>query len=223
MDSQGKTAIVIGATGLVGSQLVSQLLDDARFGRVVVLARRPTGRRHARLEEHRVDFEQLSESADALHGDVLFSAMGTTRKTAGSIERQRRVDYDYQYQAAALAARNGVPGYVLISSGGANAASPFAYMRMKGELEQAVARLPFRYVHILRPGFLDGDRREHRPGETLGLAVTRWATRLGPLARFRPIPDRTVARAMIAVAFDDRRPLSIHQPTSLFDLAGSPG
>lgn len=223
MVKQMREAIVIGATGLVGRELVRLLLDDPRFSAVRVLVRRPTGLVSPKLQEHIIDFDKLEEHAQAVRGDVLFSAMGTTIRQAGTQDRQRRVDYDYQYNTATLAARNGVTTYVLISAAGANAASPFFYMRMKGELEQAVAKLPFRQIHILQPGFLDGDRSENRPGEKVGLALTKLVTRIGPFRRHRPIPGRTVARAMIAASQDSTGPLKIHPPTTLFELADRAG
>lgn len=223
MSEPKKNAIVIGATGLVGRELVQLLLADSRFSAVKVLVRRPTGLQNPKLQEVVLDFDQLDRHADAIRGDVLYSAMGTTIRQAGSQEKQRKVDYDYQYNTAAIAARNGVPTYVLISSGGANAASPFFYMRMKGELEQAVEKLPFHDIHILRPGFLDGDRTENRPGEKVGLALTKLFTQVGPLRKHRPIHVRIVARAMIAASQDSSAPLKVHAPTTLFALADQSG
>jgi uncharacterized protein YbjT (DUF2867 family) len=216
-----KTALVIGATGLVGSQLVRLLLDDARFGQVLVFARRSTGLKHAKLKEHITDFDKLDAVRDAIRGDVLFSSLGTTIKTAGSKERQYEIDYTYQYEFAKRAAQNGVKTYVLISAAGASAGSPTFYMRMKGELERDVAKLPFRHIHILQPGFLDGERSEHRPGEQFGLAALKLINRAGLLRRYRPILGRTVARAMIAASFDESAPLKKHSPTTLFVLGES--
>jgi uncharacterized protein YbjT (DUF2867 family) len=223
MGTGSRVAIVIGATGLVGHQLVLLLLKDPRFSAVKVFARRPSGLKDPKLQEQVIDFDKLDEQGSEIRGDVLFSAMGTTVRTAGSKSGQRRVDYDYQYNTAAIAAHNGVATYVLISAAGANAGSPFFYMRMKGELEQAVSKLPFKNIHILQPGFLDGDRAENRPGEKIGLALTKLVTKMGPLHRHRPILDRTVARAMIAASFETSGPLKVHSPTSLFDLAERAG
>ena len=111
-----RTAIVIGATGLVGHELVQQLLQDQRFVRVVVLGRRNSGFVHARLEEHLISFDQPEQWRHLVKGDVLFSALGTTLKTAGSKEAQYKVDHTYQLEVAKAAAANGVPVYVLVSS-----------------------------------------------------------------------------------------------------------
>jgi len=214
-----KTALVIGATGLVGLQLVRLLVEDARFGEVRVFARRPTGLDHAKLVERIVDFERLDAVDEAIRGDVLFSSLGTTLRQSGSQAAQYRVDYTYQHEFARRAAQNGVGAYVLVSSAGASVDSLFFYMRMKGELERDVRALPFPHIHILQPGYLDGQRREPRPGEALGLAAMRLIGGIGPLRPYRPIPVRTVAQAMIALAFDKSAPVAIHPPASLFSFA----
>ena len=215
-----KTAIVIGATGLVGRALVRLLIDDPRFERVRVFARRGTGVAAPKLEEHLVDFERLADFGDLIRGDVLFSSLGTTRSQAGSKEAQYRVDHTYQLEFARLAAANGVPSYVLVSSAGASAKAMSFYMRMKGELERDVAALPFKHIHILQPGFLAGRRDPPRAGEKIGLAVMNAFGAIGPLRPYRPIEDSTVGRAMIACAFDESAKLAVHQPGSLFSLGG---
>src|ERR1700761_7880367 len=113
-----KTAIVIGATGLVGKQLVQQLLKDTRFEQVKIFVRKSTGISNSKLQEHVVDFDQPDTFKRALTGDVLYSALGTTLSAAGSKDAQYKVDYTYQYQVAKTAAANGVKEYVLISAAG---------------------------------------------------------------------------------------------------------
>lgn len=216
--SRNETALVIGATGLVGAALVRLLLDDERFAQVRVFARRSTGLAHAKLEEHIVDFDQLDRVDDAIRGDVLFSALGTTSRQAGGKAPQYRVDYTFQYDFARRAAANGVPVFVLVSSAGARANSPSFYMRMKGALERDVASLPFAHIHILQPGFLDGERARHRPGEKLGLAAIKLINRAGLLRPYRPIHCRTVARAMINASFDESTRTATHGPRALFAL-----
>jgi uncharacterized protein YbjT (DUF2867 family) len=211
------TAVVIGATGLVGSELLRQLLVDARFAAVVALGRRRTGVEHARLREHVIDFDAPASFAGFVAGDVLFSALGTTIRAAGSPEAQYRVDHGYQLRVAEAAARNGVATYVLVSSASASPRSRIFYSRMKGELERDVERLPFARVRILRPGPLDGERREVRAGERWALRVLRPLAPVLP-ASLKPIPAATVAHAAVAVAFDTAPGTVRYEARELFRL-----
>jgi uncharacterized protein YbjT (DUF2867 family) len=194
-------AVLIGATGLVGSELLRRLLVDERFSSVVVLGRRPTGVMHANLREHVIDFDAPASWSTLVRGDVLFSALGTTLRAAGTPAAQYRVDHTYQHRVAEAARRNDMGTYVLVSSAGASPRSRIFYSRMKGELERDVEALGFPRTRILRPGLLDGERREDRPGEQWALRILR------PLAPFlpasaRPVPVATVARAAVEAAFD---------------------
>lgn len=215
-----KTALVIGATGLVGKELVSQLLEDARFGRVVVFVRRSAGSSHPRLQEHLVDFNNPASWKDLVRGDVLFSAMGTTIKKAGSQEAQYKIDYTYQYDAARAAAENGVTTYVLVSSAGANARSRIFYSRMKGELEDAVKELPFSSIRIIQPGILAGDREEFRLGERIGIGVMSVLGHVPGLTAYKPYPAAVVARAMIHGALSEEGRIRTYTLKDVFRLAG---
>jgi len=213
----GKTVNVIGATGLVGRALVRQLLGHPGIGKVRVFARRETGFSHERLEQRLVDFGDASTWEPYLSGDVLFSALGTTLKQAGSKEKQYLVDYTYQYRFAEAAARAGVQALVLVSSMGADSRSPLFYPRMKGELDEAVSKLPFRSLTILRPSILAGKREVPRFAENVSAAIMQQVTRLF-FHRYRPIPAETVAGAMIAAA-SGKAPASVVSLEEIFALA----
>ncbi|MBI9090985.1 MAG: NAD(P)H-binding protein [Desulfobacterium sp.] len=215
-----KTALVIGATGLVGSCLVSRLLEDDRFARVVIFTRRSSGLAHEKLEEHIVDFDQPEIFRDLVKGDILFSALGTTIKTAGSKAVQYLVDYTYQYCFARAASENRVPGYVLVSSAQASPKARSFYSRMKGELERDIRLLDFKQLHILQPSLLAGDRSENRPGERFGGAFLHCLNRLGLFKRYRPIKGDIVAKAMINVCFTASASPQVHELDELFKLAG---
>lgn len=215
----GKQAVVIGATGLVGVQLVELLLEDERFAKVRVLGRRPCGVQHPKLDEHVIQFDDVESYKDLVRGDVFFSTLGTTLKHAGSKEAQYKVDYTYQYEVARAAAENGVPCYVLVSSVGASAGSMMFYPRIKGELERDTGKLGFQTMHIMQPGPLEGDRKQDRPGERFGLASIRAINKIGLFRSYRPIHGRIVAQAMINVCFQPTEKPQTHVLDALFRLA----
>ena len=194
------TAILVGATGLVGSAILRLLLADSRIRSVVVLGRRATGVESPKLREHVVDLEAPAAFNGLLRGDVLFSALGTTVRGAGGRAAQFRIDHDMQLRIATAARRNGVTALVLVSAAGSSAASPFFYSRMKGLLERDVVALGFERTRILRPGFLDGDRAEKRSGERLALRLLRPIAPVLPYVA-RPISAEVVARAAVQSAF----------------------
>jgi uncharacterized protein YbjT (DUF2867 family) len=214
-----KTALIIGATGLVGSHLLDLLLNDARFEKIKVFTRRPTGIKHSKLEEIVTDFDKMHEWSHQLSGDVLFSALGTTIKKAGSKDTQYKIDFSYQYDVADHAKQNGVGTYVLVSSAGADPRSKVFYSRMKGELEEAISKLKFQNIRIIRPGILDGERSESRPMEKLAVAVSRRLVYMPCLKRFRPIHAETVAKAMINACFEESAGIRKYELEEVFTLA----
>lgn len=220
MDPQ-RTALLVGATGLVGRELLRELLADPRFSAVTVLTRRSTGTQHARLREHVVDFDDPAGWRDLARGDVLFSALGTTLKTAGSQAAQYKVDHTYQLHAAEAARRNGADTYVLVSAAGASVKSRVFYSRMKGELERDTAALGFPRARFLLPGPLDGDRQEQRSGEKWALRVLRPLAPILP-AIVRPIDAGIVARAGITSSFDPTPGVLRLAPAELFRLGAPP-
>lgn len=213
-----KTAVVLGATGLVGGQLLGRLLDDPRYGRVVALTRRALERAHDKLTVHVVDFRDLPSFADRVRGDVLFSALGSTKKKAGTNEARYEVDYTFQYTVAQAAAQNGVPTYALVSATGANPSSASFYLKMRGELERDVQKLPFARTRILRPGFLAGERDESRPGEEAAISVLKWVGKLPGLRAIRPIDAGLVASALVNAVADETPGVKIYSANELFDL-----
>jgi uncharacterized protein YbjT (DUF2867 family) len=192
-----KRAVVIGASGMVGTQLIKLLTLSDDYAQITSLVRRPTGLSHPKLTEHIVDFESIEQYAHLIQGDVLFSTLGTTMANAKTKEAQYKVDYHYQYEVARLASANRIPSYVLVSSTGANSSSSNFYLRMKGELDEAVQQLAFKNITILRPGQLDGDRKENRTAERISLQIMHTLNKLGILTSYRPIQAATVATAMI--------------------------
>jgi uncharacterized protein YbjT (DUF2867 family) len=218
MNQMKLTANVIGATGLTGSELVKLLLNDDRFGRVNIFVRRDTEIRHNKLEQHIVDFRNKRTWAKKLKGDVLFSALGTTLKQAGSKEKEYEVDFTFNHEFAREAQKNGIQSYILVSSIGANPESRLFYPRMKGELDAAVLKLGFKNIAILRPSSLTGKRSNRRLLEELSVPVVRLLTRF-IFKKYKPIPGRTVAEAMICAAVNPVPTKTFWEADEVFDLA----
>ncbi len=212
-------ALVIGATGLVGRHLIERLLADRRFGSVVMFVRNKSGIQHDRLTEHVIDFGKPDQWQHLVKGDVLFSALGTTRKKAGGKTQQYAVDHGYQFQFAAAAARNGVPVCVLVSAAGADRRSGFFYMRMKGQLESDIKELHFRRLVLIRPGPLKGPRKEHRIGEKIGVTIIHGLNYLGLFRKYRPIDGDTVSCAMVNASIGERTGVLSYALDELFLLA----
>jgi uncharacterized protein YbjT (DUF2867 family) len=189
-------ALVIGATGATGKDLVNQLLNDKDFEEVDIFVRKPVDIQNDRLNVHVVNFEKPEEWKGMVKGDVAFSCLGTTLKDAGSKEAQRKVDFDYQYEFAKAAKENDVEDYVLVSAYGANPKSKIFYSKMKGELEEAVKQLHFNKITIFKPGMLERKDSE-RTGEVLGSRIIKFANKLGLLESQKPLPTDVLAKAMI--------------------------
>lgn len=189
-------ALVIGATGATGKDLVSQLLQDQDFDEIKVFVRKPIEIQNDKLKVYVVDFDKPQEWKNEVQGDVAFSCLGTTLKAAGSKEAQRKVDFDYQYEFAKAAKENDVDDYILVSSYGANPQSKIFYSRMKGELEEAVKKLHFSKITVFKPGMLER-KDSDRPGEVLGSRIIKFANRLGLLESQKPLPTNVLAKAMI--------------------------
>ena len=212
--SSHRTALLVGASGLVGGHLLQRLLADARYKRVITVSRKALGIEHPKLRSLITDFDPI-EAAIAGLGETVedaFCALGTTIKTAGSRAAFRRVDFGYVVAFARAARAVGARRFMLVSAIGASARSGIFYLRVKGETEEAVAALGYPVLHIFRPGLLLGPRAESRPLETLGMALMPLLNplMLGPAKAYRGIPADTVAAAMIAAAGTARTGRQIH-------------
>ena len=213
----GKTAIVIGATGLVGSHLVEELIVATHISKIITLTRRPAPYSNEKVINHVVDFDHLAQHALLFKADILFSCLGTTKKAAGSIATQRKVDFYYQLKAAELAANYGVKHYLLVSSSGANAHSNNAYLKMKGELEQTVKTLAFDQISIIQPSLLVGERNnDFRLAEKLGNAVLPILCWLPGLKKYRPITGKQVAIKMSALSAESGSGVAYFKLDELF-------
>jgi dTDP-4-dehydrorhamnose reductase len=188
-------ALIIGATGATGKDLVNVLIRDPDYSAIVIFMRRSTGIIHPKLKEVITDFENLQDVSDHIHGDILFSCLGTTLKTAGSKEKQFHIDYEIPLQFAEIARRNGVPKMVLLSSYGASTTSKVFYSRVKGKLEQSTDNLAFDQYVIFRPGMLLRKNTD-RPAERVLVKALNLLNRLSIAKKFRPLPTSILAEKM---------------------------
>lgn len=188
-------ALIIGAAGATGKNLVQVLLQDPGYTEIVIFVRRSTGIVHPKLVEIVIDFDKLENESDLIKGDVWFSCLGTTRKTAGSKEKQWHIDYDIPAKFAEIAKRNGISKVVLLSAYGASAKSNVFYSRVKGNLEDRIARLAFEQYIIFKPGLLLRKNTD-RLGERMIACVLKMLNRFGLIRKFRPLPTSTLAEKM---------------------------
>ena len=202
--SQARTALVAGASGLVGGHLLGLLLDDPAYDRVTTLARGALPRTHKKLVQRVVDFDRLAEVGDFPRVHDVFCCLGTTIRQAGSQDAFRKVDMTYVVELGRMAVRHRAAQFLVVTALGADPRSRVFYNRVKGETEEAIRRLQFEGIQIFRPSLLLGKRAQSRPAERIaGLLspLVGWVM-MGPLARYRPIKGATVARAMVRVARD---------------------
>lgn len=207
-------AILIGATGATGKELLQLLLQDESITGVSALVRKPLLLQHAKLQTHVINFDRPEQWQDFVKGDMAFSCLGTTLKAAGSKEAQYKVDYEYQLAFARAASQNGVPRFILISAGMADPKSLVFYSRMKGELEEAIRALNFESLTILRPGLLSRPGSD-RAGEKVSESVLRFFNKLGLLKKLAPLPVRKLAMLMLHYGKQKNNGILIIEPAVL--------
>jgi uncharacterized protein YbjT (DUF2867 family) len=218
----GKTAAVIGSTGLIGGHLVELLARDRAFETVRLLVRRPVQPVHPKIEMKLVNFDEHESVKLAIDGcDAVFCAVGTTqKKVKGNKEAYRKVDYDIPVNAARFAAETRCQSFHLVSSVGANSKSNNFYLGLKGEVEERVQSFAIPVISIFRPSILLGNRDEKRPGEKIGQVAASFFAFLmmGGWEKYRPIEASYVAKAMIKTAKELKRGTSIYEYKAIRSL-----
>jgi len=216
----GKTATVVGATGLIGGELIQQLFDDPYFNKVRAIVRRPLAVDNQKLEKKLVDFNDADSLLMALDGsDVVFVAVGTTQqKVKGDKQAYRKVDYDIPVNLARYCKIVGCEKYVLVSSVGANAKSNNFYLKLKGEVEDSIKQTGIGAVHIMRPSLLLGSRNESRPLEKFVQSLMAALSFLLP-SKYKPIAARDIARAMARISKTVDRGFFVYEYNDIKQLA----
>lgn len=213
MNKNNKTAILLGASGLVGGFLLDVLLNSQEYSSVVVFVRKEVGIKHPKLVEHIVNFDLLGTYADLVQGDDLFCCLGTTIKQAKTREAFRLVDYDYPVKFAEMANINGVKQFLLVTSIGANATSSVFYLKTKGECEEAIKKIGLSSSSVFRPSSLLGPRKVVRPQEKVGEVMMKIFSfcLVGKLKKYRPIQAQRIAEAMYTVAQSPKVGFTIYE------------
>lgn len=192
-----KTALIVGATGLIGGHLTRKIVNDPSYSTIKVLARKPLDFQHPKLEQIVVDFDKLD--ASLIKADDVFCCLGTTMKQAGSKEAFYKVDFTYPFEVAKAALKNGARQYLIVTAMGADAKSMFYYNRVKGEIENALTDLNYSTLLIFHPSLLLGERKDYRAGESFATVVMRALDFITPL-KYKAIKGETVANAMLTYA-----------------------
>lgn len=202
-------AIIFGATGLIGSQLVEFLENDPRFSEIVLVSRKSMKKSSSKIKEIITDYDNLDDITEQLIGDCMFCCIGTTSSKTKSKDTYKKIDGFYPIKIAEIAERNNIPYYSVVSSIGANASSKTFYLRTKGEMEIDVLQKNINSIAIVRPSILAGKRNEFRFGEKIGLILSYliYPFLLGALKKYRLIKAKDVAASMLHYFFrnDNKR------------------
>jgi uncharacterized protein YbjT (DUF2867 family) len=216
-----KTALVLGATGLIGKELINILTEQDQYEKIILVVRRPLNIEDGVCEQHVINFDELYNYRELFRVTDVFCCLGTTIKKAKTREAFRKVDYDYPIQAAEIAKEQGVEKFLIVSAMGADTKSLFFYSRVKGEVEESLRKLKPPSLSIFRPSLLLGNREEIRLGEKMAEKVSTLFNPImvGPLLPYKPIHARSVATAMAIVAKSNKTGTNLFTSQEIEQLA----
>lgn len=207
-----KKAILLGASGLIGKNLLTQLLNNPGYSEVLAIGRRTLNMAHPKLKELIVDFDHIDQYASNIKGDVVFCCLGSTNSKTPDKVQYKKIDYQYPLDIGSIAQNNGATSYHLVSAIGADVNSSIFYPKTKGEVERDLKAIPFKSIYIYRPSFLDGNREEKRTAEKIMIGLMRFLNPLliGGLKKYRSIRIETVASAMLKESLTDKKGVFIY-------------
>lgn len=191
--------ILVGASGLIGNHLLSDLISSDDISEITLLVRNKMGISNPKVKELVINFDEINQYSSKITGDIIYCCIGTTKSKTPDATNYRKIDLEYPLNLAKIGAKNGVSQFHVISSLGANSESKNAYLKLKGELEKELKKLNIQSLHIYQPSFLDGNRKENRPLEKIMLPIMKLINPLllGPFENYRSIKASDVAKAMI--------------------------
>ena len=212
---QAKTAVLLGATGLIGNHLLQLLLQDEHYSTIRALVRKPLPVIHPKLEARVTDFNDLHDFNTAMgSGDTIFCCIGTTmKKVKGNKALYHQIDVDIPVHAAQWGIDKGYSQFLVVSAIGANTKSSNFYLRLKGSMEESIHALPYPAIHIFRPSLLLGNREEVRKGEKIARHIMPALSFLlpGTLKKYRAIQAVEVAKAMLAAAQTAKAGVNVYE------------
>lgn len=216
-----KKAILLGASGLIGHNLLEKLLANDNYREVLSISRKSIDLKHDKLQQLIINFDNLNDYIDQISGDEVFCCLGSTIKKTPDLNLYRKIDYQYPLDVAQIAFTNGAKHYHLVSAMGADVKSRLFYSRTKGEVERDLQQIPFQSTHIYRPSLLDGERKEERKTENTMIKLMRTINPIliGPLRKYRSIKIEKVATAMLNKANSNETGVHIYASDQIQEMA----
>ena len=216
-----KTALIFGSSGLVGKNLLNQVINNSNYSKIKIFVRSSPDISDRKIEIIKTDFKDLEIIKNSITGDDCFFCIGTTKKNSPDKKEYRRIELDLPKQIAQISKSNNVKSFIFVSSGFADPKNSGDYLKFKGLVEEEIKSLNFEKIGILRPSFLLGNRKEKRVGEKIGIFIFKLLSPLfvGPFKKMKPIHSEIVAKAMIQIANEDIQQI-IFESNEISDLVG---
>ena len=216
-----KTALIFGSSGLVGKNLLNQVINNSNYSKIKIFVRSSPDISDRKIEIINTDFKNLEIIKNLITGDDCFFCIGTTKKNSPDKKEYRRIELDLPKQIAQISKSNNVKSFIFVSSGFADPKNSGDYLKFKGLVEEEIKSLNFEKIGILRPSFLLGNRKEKRVGEKIGIFIFKLLSPLfvGPFKKMKPIHSEVVAKAMIQIANEDIQQI-IFESNEISDLVG---
>ena len=200
-----KTALIFGSSGLVGKNLLNQIINNSNYSKIKIFVRSSLEISDQKVEIISTDFKDLQKIKNLIIGDDCFFCIGTTKNNSPDKNEYRRIELDLPKKIAQISKSNGIRSFIYVSSGFADSKNSSDYLKFKGLVEEEIKSLNFEKIGILRPSFLLGNRKEKRVGEKIGIFIFKLLSPLffGPIKKMKPIHSEKVARSMIIIANSD--------------------